>query len=89
MILINAVILNAYATHWKIHSGIKNNLICEADMKILPIDEISLKLIDTASKELLPLIVAPNTFIYLTWKQQDRSLPEKKLLDKLINDLVW
>lgn len=59
MILINALVLDAYATIWKIHSGIKNNLICEADMNVLPIDEISLKLIDTASKQLLPLIVAP------------------------------
>lgn len=59
MILKNALVLRAYATNWSIHSGIKNNLVCEADMKILPINEISLKLIYTASKQLLPLIVAP------------------------------
>lgn len=69
MILINALTLNAYVTNWKIHSGIKNNLVCEADMKILPIDEISLLI---ASKELLPLIVVPNTFIYFSWDHSQR-----------------
>lgn len=56
---INAPVLEVYATNWNLQSGIKNNLGFEADMKILLIRDISLILIDTETKQLLPLIVIP------------------------------